>query len=71
MMSPFIQPILPAEFEQHFGSLVELSSKALGSSIVAVSNQWFAPAESLLKQHPPLDLRDQFGPNGALYDSTR
>ncbi|OAV96256.1 hypothetical protein PTTG_03462 [Puccinia triticina 1-1 BBBD Race 1] len=68
MMSPSIQPIPPAEFEQHFGSLIELSSEALGSSIVAVSNQWFAPAESLLKQHPPLDLRGQFGPNGALYD---
>ncbi|KAA1077903.1 hypothetical protein PGT21_023445 [Puccinia graminis f. sp. tritici] len=29
----------------------ELSSEALGSSVVAVSDQWFAPAESLLKQH--------------------
>ncbi|WAR57682.1 hypothetical protein PtB15_8B735 [Puccinia triticina] len=67
-MSPFIQPIPPAEFKQHFCSLIELSSEALGSSIIAVSNQWFAPAESLLKQHPPLDLRGQFRPNGALYD---
>jgi len=67
-MSPSPQPITTADFDQHFHSLIELSSESLGGSVIAVSDQWFAPAESLLKPHPPLDLRGQFGPNGALYD---
>ncbi|PLW49883.1 hypothetical protein PCANC_07094 [Puccinia coronata f. sp. avenae] len=69
-MESTIQPqaIPTTDFHQHFQSLIELSSDSLGSSILAVSDQWFAPAESLLKPHPPLDLRGQFGPNGALYD---
>ncbi|POW11502.1 hypothetical protein PSTT_05244 [Puccinia striiformis] len=62
------QSIPTAEFEQHFHSLIELSSESLGSCIVAVSDEWFAPAKCLLKPHPVLDLRGQFGPNGALYD---
>ncbi|EHS63942.1 uncharacterized protein PGTG_21958 [Puccinia graminis f. sp. tritici CRL 75-36-700-3] len=67
-MTPSVQSIPNAEFHHHFHSLIELSSEALGSSVVAVSDQWFAPAESLLKQHSPVDLSGQFGPNGALYD---
>jgi hypothetical protein len=92
-------------YTEMFHVRIELSSDSLGSSILAVSDQWFAPAESLLKPHvslflrsdhplkitfgesincsnkqilynsfpipsiqPPLDLRGQFGPNGALYD---
>ncbi|KAG0151332.1 hypothetical protein CROQUDRAFT_36949 [Cronartium quercuum f. sp. fusiforme G11] len=56
------------DFHAHFGGLIELSSEALGSSIVSVSDEWFAPASSLLKVNPAQSFPGQFGPNGALYD---
>ncbi|KAH9819185.1 galactose-binding domain-like protein [Melampsora americana] len=56
------------EFEKEFNQLIELSSQDLGSSIVAVSDEWFAPAKCLINPKPAQAYPGQFGPNGALYD---
>ena len=37
------------DFQRVFGSLTELSSVALGASIVSCSDEFFAPASDLLK----------------------
>ncbi|GAA6024809.1 hypothetical protein JCM11491_005615 [Sporobolomyces phaffii] len=55
-------------FDQHFGSLIELSSEALGGSIESVSDEFFAAASCLLKVPPSVSMKGQFGPNGALFD---
>jgi len=47
--------------------LVELSSVALGSKIVSVSDEFFAEAFHLIKVEPAVSLKGSFGPNGALY----
>ncbi|SGY62302.1 BQ5605_C007g04675 [Microbotryum silenes-dioicae] len=56
------------QFDQTFGTCIELSSEALGGSIVAVSDEFFAPAKCLLRVPPSESLKGQFGPNGALFD---
>nr|ODN79211.1 allantoicase [Cryptococcus depauperatus CBS 7841] len=47
---------------------VEVSSDALGSQVVACSDDFFASKDNLIKVSPPISLKGQFGPNGALYD---
>ncbi|GAA5847645.1 hypothetical protein JCM3766R1_002433 [Sporobolomyces carnicolor] len=60
---------LPLEaFDQHFASLIELSSEALGGSIESVSDEFFAAASCLLRVPPSVSMKGQFGPNGALFD---
>ncbi|GAA5926177.1 allantoicase [Sporobolomyces koalae] len=69
-MTTLSDPVrLPLEsFDQHFGSLIELSSEALGGSIEAVSDEFFAAAACLLRVPPSVSMKGQFGPNGALFD---
>ncbi|KAK4057093.1 Allantoicase [Microbotryomycetes sp. JL221] len=55
-------------FDSEFGKLIELSSEALGGSIVDVSDDFFASAHCLLRVPPSVSLKGQFGPNGALFD---
>ncbi|KAK4052373.1 Allantoicase [Microbotryomycetes sp. JL201] len=62
------QEIKLDEFDAHFGKLTELSSEALGASIVDVSDDFFASAKCLLRVPPSVSLKGQFGPNGALFD---
>ncbi|KAF8577107.1 Allantoicase [Ramaria rubella] len=54
-------------FQQEFSSYTEISSVALGASIVSVSDEFFAEASHLLKVEPAPSLKGSFGPNGALY----
>ncbi|BGP42045.1 Allantoicase [Rhodotorula kratochvilovae] len=56
------------EFDAVFGSLIELSSDALGGSIVDTSDEFFCTADNLLKVPPSVSMKGQFGPNGALFD---
>ncbi|BGP18465.1 hypothetical protein JCM10213_003197 [Rhodosporidiobolus nylandii] len=61
--------VVPLEqFDSEFGSLIELSSDALGGSIVDVSDEFFCSASNLLKVPPSVSMKGQFGPNGALFD---
>ncbi|CAL1707370.1 unnamed protein product [Somion occarium] len=55
------------QFPETFGTTIELSSVALGGSIVAVSDEFFAEAFHLLLVEPAPSLKGQFGPKGALY----
>ncbi|KAI5479265.1 allantoicase [Pseudohyphozyma bogoriensis] len=66
MAAPTIVPL--EQFEQTFGSLIELSSNALGGVIESVSDEFFADAECLLRVPPSVSLKGQFGPKGALFD---
>ncbi|KAM0746720.1 Allantoicase [Meredithblackwellia eburnea MCA 4105] len=61
-------PVPLAQFEQEFGSLIELTSEALGGSIESVSDEFFADATNLLRVPPPVSMKGQFGPKGALFD---
>ncbi|KAF9482161.1 allantoicase [Pholiota conissans] len=54
-------------FKDHFASLTELSSVALGGRIVGVSDEFFAEAYHLLEVGPAPSMKGQFGPNGALF----
>ncbi|TDL25906.1 allantoicase [Rickenella mellea] len=54
-------------FQQLFGTLIELSSVALGGEVTTVSDEFFAEASNLLKVEPAPSLKGQFGPKGALY----
>ncbi|MBW0480933.1 hypothetical protein O181_020648 [Austropuccinia psidii MF-1] len=65
---PKFQAIKAEDFAHQFDDLVELSSEELGGDILSVSDEWFAPAKSLLKRPPAESLSGHFGPNGALYD---
>ncbi|GAA5840449.1 hypothetical protein JCM9279_007329 [Rhodotorula babjevae] len=56
------------QFDPVFGSLIELSSDALGGSIVDTSDEFFCTADNLLKVPPSVSMKGQFGPNGALFD---
>ncbi|GJN92527.1 hypothetical protein Rhopal_005557-T1 [Rhodotorula paludigena] len=56
------------DFDAVFGSLIELSSDALGGSIVDTSDEFFCTASNLLKVPPSVSMKGQFGPNGALFD---
>ncbi|SAM81280.1 related to DAL2-allantoinase [Ustilago bromivora] len=57
------------QFDAVLGSTsTEISSVALGGHILSTSNEWFAPASSLLKVGPAPSLKGQFGPKGALFD---
>nr|CDI52798.1 related to DAL2-allantoinase [Melanopsichium pennsylvanicum 4] len=57
------------QFDSVFGSTsTEISSVALGGRILSTSDEWFAPASSLLKVGPAPSLKGQFGPKGALFD---
>ncbi|KAH7108484.1 allantoicase [Auriculariales sp. MPI-PUGE-AT-0066] len=55
------------DFKSQFSTLVELSSVALGGRIVAVSDEFFAEAENLIKVEAAPSLKGQFGPKGALF----
>lgn len=57
------------QFDSVFGTTsTEISSVALGGRILSTSDEWFAPASSLLKVGPAPSLKGQFGPKGALFD---
>ncbi|GAA5969566.1 hypothetical protein JCM11641_008162 [Rhodosporidiobolus odoratus] len=56
------------DFDKVFGSLIELSSDALGATITDVSDEFFCSAENLLKVPPSVSMKGQFGPKGALFD---
>ncbi len=57
------------QFDAVLGSTsTEISSVALGGHILSTSDEWFAPASSLLKVGPAPSLKGQFGPKGALFD---
>lgn len=57
------------QFDAVLGSTsTEISSVALGGRILSASDEWFAPASSLLKVGPAPSLKGQFGPKGALFD---
>lgn len=57
------------QFDAVFGTTsTEISSVALGGRILSTSDEWFAPASSLLKVGPAPSLKGQFGPKGALFD---
>jgi allantoicase len=59
---------IPIEsLSEAFAGLVELSSEALGATIVSCSDEFFAPAADLLRVYPAPSLKGQFGPNGALF----
>ncbi|WVQ80557.1 allantoicase [Cryptococcus sp. DSM 104549] len=63
------EPIDLAEFDQGIKSnYIEVSSAALGSEVVACSDDFFASRHNLIKPTPSLSMKGQFGPNGALYD---
>ncbi|KAG1715751.1 hypothetical protein ID866_1419 [Astraeus odoratus] len=57
-----------SQFFDAFGSVIELSSVALGGRIVDVSDEFFAAAHHLLLVGPAPSLKGQYGPNGALYN---
>ncbi|KAM0746786.1 Allantoicase [Meredithblackwellia eburnea MCA 4105] len=67
-MATSVTPVPLANFNEEFGSLIELSSNALGASIHSVSDEFFAEASNLLKPSPAISMKGQFGPNGALFD---
>jgi len=54
-------------FHDTFLTAIELSSVALGGSIVSFSDEFFAEAKHLILVEPAPSLKGQFGPNGALY----
>ncbi|GAA5986251.1 hypothetical protein JCM10908_006475 [Rhodotorula pacifica] len=56
------------QFDAVFGSLIELSSDALGGHVIDVSDEFFCSASNLLKVPPSVSMKGQFGPNGALFD---
>ncbi|SPO36762.1 related to DAL2 - allantoinase [Pseudozyma flocculosa] len=57
------------DFDRVLGTTsTEISSVALGGRILSCSDEWFAPASSLLKVGPAPSLKGQFGPKGALFD---
>lgn len=56
------------QFDSVFGSLIELSSDALGGHVIDVSDEFFCSASNLLKVPPSVSMKGQFGPNGALFD---
>ncbi|KAI0930256.1 hypothetical protein AcV5_007017 [Taiwanofungus camphoratus] len=55
------------KFSDTFSTAIELSSVALGGSIVSVSDEFFAEAYHLLLVEPAPSLKGQFGPKGALF----
>ncbi|PWY98529.1 Allantoicase [Testicularia cyperi] len=61
---------IPLEkFDEVLGTTsTEISSVALGGHVLSTSDEWFAPASSLLKVGPAPSLKGQFGPKGALFD---
>lgn len=46
----------------------ELSSEALGGRVLSFSDEFFSPANDLLKVPPAISRKGTFGPNGALFD---
>lgn len=63
------QRINTEDFDKVLGTTsTEVSSVALGGRILSFSDEWFAPASSLLKVGPAPSLKGQFGPKGALFD---
>ncbi|GAA6012194.1 hypothetical protein JCM10207_002755 [Rhodosporidiobolus poonsookiae] len=66
--APTGTPLPLDAFDREFGSLIELSSDALGGSIVDTSDEFFCEASNLLKVPPSVSMKGQFGPNGALFD---
>ncbi|KAI0695454.1 galactose-binding domain-like protein [Cytidiella melzeri] len=54
-------------FATTFSTSIELSSVALGGTICAVSDEFFADARNLLLVEPARSLKGQFGPKGALF----
>ncbi|GAA5823941.1 hypothetical protein JCM3770_004140 [Rhodotorula araucariae] len=66
--APSVRRVPLDEFDAVFGSLIELSSDALGGSIVDTSDEFFCTASNLLKVPPSVSMKGQFGPNGALFD---
>ncbi|KAI9311435.1 galactose-binding domain-like protein [Dichotomocladium elegans] len=51
-----------------FGGSIDLASSALGSSIVAVSDEFFAPATNMINPDPPLHCPGKFIDTGAWMD---
>ncbi len=61
--------ISPSDFPVLLKSIsTEISSSTLLSRVLSFSDEFFAAASNLLQPSPPLSLKGQFGPKGALYD---
>ncbi|KAL8674452.1 MAG: hypothetical protein Q9168_001117 [Polycauliona sp. 1 TL-2023] len=61
---------IPADrIDSTFGSTcIDLTSSSLDSSILAFSDEWFAPASNLTNPNPPIRRPGVFVPTGAWYD---
>jgi len=57
-----------ADAQPDFTHLVDLASRHLGGSVVAASDELFAPRESLIRPEPPTFSPSTFGPKGQVYD---
>lgn len=55
----YLQPIRLTYTHTHT-SYIDLATYALGSSIVDVTNEFFAPARSMLNPNPPISQPDKF-----------
>lgn len=57
----YLQPIrLTHKTHARTHVIIDLATYALGSSIVDVTNEFFAPARSMLSPNPPISLPDKF-----------
>ncbi|KAL8997780.1 MAG: hypothetical protein Q9169_003029 [Polycauliona sp. 2 TL-2023] len=62
--------VIPADLiDSTLGSTcIDLTSSSLNSSILAFSDEWFAPASNLTNPKPPIRRPGVFVPTGAWYD---
>jgi allantoicase len=51
-----------------FTDLPDLASRAIGGSVVAANDEFFAARENLVEPAPPRFDPDEFGPRGKVYD---
>ncbi|KAL8659762.1 MAG: hypothetical protein Q9226_000258 [Calogaya cf. arnoldii] len=70
MSAPTPSSAIPADLiDSTFGSTsIDLTSSSLNSSILAFSDEWFAPASNLTNPKPPIRRPGVFVPTGAWYD---
>ncbi|KAL8809937.1 MAG: hypothetical protein Q9200_002992 [Gallowayella weberi] len=68
--APTPSDVVPADLiDRTFGSTcIDLISSSLDSSILAFSDEWFAPASNLTNPKPPIRRPGVFVPTGAWYD---
>ncbi|KAL8728941.1 MAG: hypothetical protein Q9166_005036 [cf. Caloplaca sp. 2 TL-2023] len=69
-IAPIPSDVVPTELiESTFGpSCIDLISSSLNSSVLAFSDEWFAPASNLTNPKPPIRRPGVFVPTGAWYD---